>query len=93
MTNWENFAQVAELLITTGGGGGGGVRIVSLFFKISPERSEEMFDANSFPYNFEKVHFPERWVRDQVLTNVGLAMNIASLEVARVVKTQEGEVG
>ena len=52
-----------------------------------------MFDANSFPYNFEKVHFPERWVRDQVLTNVGLAMNIASLEVARVVKTQEGEVG
>ena len=28
------------------------VRIVSLYFEISPERSEEMCDANAFPYNF-----------------------------------------
>ena len=60
------------------------VRIVSLPLEISSERSEEMFDAN---------YFLARRVRDQVLPNVGLAMIIASPEVAWVVKTQEGEVG
>ena len=36
------------------------VRIVSLSFDISPDRSEEMFDTNYFPYNFQKVHLPAR---------------------------------
>ena len=48
--NWENLAQVVELLMTTGGGMS--ESIVSFPFETSPERPEEMFDANPFPYNF-----------------------------------------
>ena len=48
-----------------------------------------MLDANPVPY---KVNFPALSVRDQVLPDGELTINIASPEVARVVGTQVGKI-